>query len=230
LAGFQLSLIGRFWVSPKDRLEQAFESTARSPLRTSKFLRGVTSLCCYAGDDTSKLAAYDIQATDWSDLKFTDDFEEIRSTLRLIGNSRYNIMEERNGGVSMPAVRKVLAFICNQLWVLSINGKNTSTADQVFDKAVSGDIINTCRYFTNKYANNCYVSPVCDLIRLAAYVVLAAGEENPYGVGGLEIYVVPHGKLPVALSVSQEEDLAAWFKAATLSIKAELSQPFNYRP
>jgi len=96
------------------------------------------------------------------------------------------------------------------------------------DREVTGDIENTCRYFMNKFANWCNLRPIAELIPLAAYTILAAGEENPHGIGGLEVYIVPTRRAAVRLNPTQEEELKVRFKKTAESIRDQLLQPFDY--
>src|SRR5205814_871985 len=189
---------------------QQYENGSRSVSRSSKFLQCPRALCCFSGDSISEQAAYGIKDHDWNAAD-SGDMEAVRSILREIGNAAYNNAQALY--VTLPGiVRKVLAVHSDQLWLLTISGQNTSLANRVLDRSVAGDIENTSRYFMNKYANWCNLRPITELIRLAAYTILAAGEENPHGVGGLEVYVIPAGQRPILLSAAREQELEAWFK------------------
>jgi hypothetical protein len=133
-------------------------------------------------------------------------------------------------GMVPGAARKVLAILHgDQLWLLDISVQNSAIARPIPDRDVAGDGANNCRYFMNKYANSCNLRPIAELIPLAAYTILAAGEENPHGVGGLEVVVVPRGEAPLFLSSEQERKLEAWFRKTAKSIQRKLAGPFDYR-
>ena len=223
----QVGLVGSDGiVLASDRLVQVYENGSRSVTRTSKFLHGADALCCYSGDSVSEQTAYEIRDHDWSTVD-SRDMEAVRSVLRDLGNAGYNKAQALYG-VLPGIVRKVLAVHSDQLWLLTISAQNTSLANQVLDRAVAGDIENTSRYFMNKYANQCESSSVSELIRLAAYTILAAGEENPHGVGGLELYAIPTGKRSILLSAAQEQELGTWFKKTAAFIQKKFATPFNY--
>lgn len=216
----QVGLVGSDGiVLASDRKIRTLEYGSDSVSMGSKFLRGAGSVCCWSGDSISEQCAYAVRAYDWATVP--DDVEEMRSALKQLGNSAYRATEDQHG-VPLNCIRKVLAAVRNQLWVVEIGGRDTSTANQVLDRAVTGDIHNTCRYFMNKYANDCYFSPVNNLIGLAAYTILAAGEENPYGVGGLEVYVIPAGQPAILLDAARERDLKIWFERTAETIRGML--------
>jgi hypothetical protein len=113
------------------------------------------------------------------------------------------------------------------MFVLEI-GTPKSIARRVFDRVISGDVQNTARYFMNKYANNCHNRPASELIRLAAHTILAGGEENSRGIGGLDILVVPKGEPPIILDEDQIDVLKADFAQCVRLIQDKLTMPFNY--
>lgn len=215
-------------VLASDTMVQQYENDSRSVSHCSKFFLGAEVLCCYAGDTIAERCAYGIRSHDWSPIASSSEKEDTRLALIQIGNLECRKTEDQYG--TLPnVIRKVLAVIhSNQLWLLEINGKDGSTANLIRDRAVSGDVANTCRYFMNKYANDCLVRPISELICLAAYTILAAGEENPHGVGGLEIYVIQTRKPPVLLNATQEQALKDWFKQTTKVIKNRLSRQFDF--
>jgi hypothetical protein len=224
----QIGLVGvDGLVLASDRLVQQYESGSRSVSIVSKFLQGAGVLCCYSGDYISEQSAYGIQKHEWTAMSSRDK-ETTRSVLIGIGNEAATKAETKDGTLSNCARKVLAALYGEQLWLLEPGGQNTSIANQVLDRAVAGDTENTCRYFINKYANDCYCTPVDKLIRLAAYTVLAAGEENPHGVRGLEIYVIPLGGSPILLGTAQELELAAWFKETAGLIQKKLTRSFTY--
>jgi len=147
-----------------------------------------------------------------------------------IGNAACRKVEAQFGTVP-GAARKVLTVLHrDQLWLLDISVQNGAVARPILDREVAGDTANTCRYFMNRYANWCNLRPIAELVPLAAYTILAAGEENPYGVGGLEVVVVPKGEVPLFLSGERERELESWFRETAKLIQRKLSDPFNYGP
>ena len=218
----QVGLVGSDGiVLTSDRLVRQFENGSSSVSNMSKFAEGPGVLCCYSGDKIAQLAAYNV----CKDL--ANDNQSPTDCLRAIGNRTIAKATTLYG--QLPgAIRKVFVVFRDKLWLLELGDDGTSIANHVQDRAIAGDIANTCRYFANKYANNCQQSPVKELVRLASYVVLAASEENPYGIGGLEVFVVPNGKTPIRLAQEQEQELEKWFRKTARSIQRQLASPFAF--
>jgi hypothetical protein len=207
-----------------DKLLQQYENGGRSTSTVSKFRQGTSAICCYSGDSIAEKTANDIQSHDWSDIT---GVESIRSTLTALGDTAFSKSVAEYGGVP-KVVRKVLTVLHHeQLWLLDIMGSATSVANRIEDKAVAGDVDNTCRYFMNKYAIDCYLRPVSAAVRLAAYTILAAGEENPHGVKDLELFVIPKGKEPIPIGTEQIQELKLWFEKSANEIRATVLAPFD---
>jgi hypothetical protein len=224
----QVGLVGNDGiVLASDRLFQSYEYQARSVSRGSKFLSGAGVICCCSGDSLAEQSAYGVRDYDWTAV-VSSDVEANQSALRQIGNTAFRNMQTQFGTVRNVVSKVLVVLHEDQLWLLDATVHNGCTARLVPDRQVTGDIGNTCRYFMNKYANFSNLRPVSELISLAAYTILAAGEENPYGVGGLEIYVIPTHKPPILLSAAQEQELEIWFKEAAESIRDRLLHPFDY--
>jgi hypothetical protein len=228
---FQVGLVGTDGiVLASDTLIQDIEGSGRSISTTSKFDLGTGLLCCYAGDNTARLASQQCARDKrWERIHSMDELT-IKDTLIEIGNSSATNMENRNGGILPNDSRVVLAAISDRLWRLDVGTKNTSAVRFVQDRSISGDIANTCRHFMNRYANDCYLRPIKELVRLAVYCVLASGEENPHGISGLEVFIVPTGKDPVGLGHIQRKELQEWFAQTSKLIGEHLTAPFIFEP
>lgn len=71
-------------VVASDKLLQQYEMGARSVGLVSKFLRGPTAICCYAGDILAERAAYKVRDAEWQQEL---DIEQVRSSLVAIGDA-----------------------------------------------------------------------------------------------------------------------------------------------
>jgi hypothetical protein len=115
----------------------------------------------------------------------------------------------------------------DELWLLEVGLPRSLAHPRV--RVVAGDIENTARHFINKYGQDCESQPLDRLVTLAAYTVLVAGEENPHGVRGLEIAVIPKGGAPIFLTSEEEQELKRLSDGLDAAIRERLLQPFKYQ-
>ena len=225
----QVGLVGNDGVvMVSDRLKQSFEHGARSLSLTSKFFSNPHLTCCWSGDIVAEYAANAVAAiNNWPAID--SGKESIRAALIAAGERGWQ-QSESTGAQRVNVNRKVMVAFPKtaSLWLLEVG--QATIANPCLDRQVAGDIENTARYFINKYAEGCQKRSIETLITLAAHVVLAAGEENPHGVDGLEVIVIPRGGPAVTLSQSQEHDLKEWFKKTRETVSRQLLRPFDYRP
>jgi hypothetical protein len=212
-------------VIASDQLCQQQEYGSSICVKSSKFHQGPGVICCCSGDSVAEVAAYGVRNYEWAAVT---DPDAIRLALIEIGNTTIDKFVAQYGPLA-PVIRKVLVVLHDQLWLLII-GVGTSVANRIEDKVVAGDIHNTCRYFTNKFAVACYHRPMNKAIRLAAYTILAAGEENPHGVRYLEMFVIPNGRDPIRIKSEQTQELELWFKQTVETIGAMLLASFEIAP
>jgi len=224
----QVGLVGKDGiVMASDRRMWEYEEGSGSVGNVSKFLTAPGMVCCWSGDGLAIHAAYALRDLDWRDIP--NDKDAIRDALRKAAiETRKEYVEYRsklNQEVNEAVVRKVLVVCHDQLWILNL-GFPRPTAEQSLDRAVAGDSRNTCRHFINKYAVNCTELPIDRLITLAAYTVLVAADENPEGVGGLEVVTIPTGAKPVFLSGAAEKDLVKACRYVDDNIRERLLDRF----
>jgi len=221
----QVGLVGQDGIiMASDRLMSQHEGSGFSRLRTSKFIQGRNSICCYSGDIIAEHAANNVR-----DLELTGDKEEIRQELRESGDKAWRDFGEPCGLSEFGFPRKVIVAIPtanSPLWLIEIYAQ--STANPVYDRVVAGDDKNTARHFVNNYLPY-PPPPISKLIRLAAHVVLMGAKENASGVGGLEVVAIPNGGSAIFLSSDKEQELAQGFDSVYHSINEMLLQPFDYR-
>jgi hypothetical protein len=216
----QVGLVGNDGiVLASDRLINDIEDSSRFPRFGCKFrcVNGV--VCCHSGDFVAELGAREVSRSSW-------DGKPVVQTLEDIGNGVFQYVETEYGPMSSgSAIRKVLCAIPESgLWLLNI--ARISVVNPVRDRVITGDVKNTARYFFYKYAADCTTRPVAQLIPLAAYVILAASEENRDGVGGLEVAIIPTGKDPIFLSGEQERALERDSSAIRKYLGKRLLRPF----
>jgi hypothetical protein len=220
----QVGLVGSDGiVIASDRLLQQFENGGRSVSLVSKFLNAPGVLCCWAGDIIAEYAANNVWRLDWASVP--NESGAIRRELISAGERAW-ADGERMAGTLPNYSRKVIVACHDSLWLLEI-GINT-IANQRFDRVVSGDAQNTSRYFINKYAEGCQRIPVVRLIMLAAYTVLAAGQDNPHGVGGIQVAVIPKGRNAIFLGHEQEEELRQRADKIDDALQKQIAESFDY--
>jgi hypothetical protein len=221
----QVGLVGSDGVViASDRLMSQFEGSGFTQITTSKFLSGSDSVCCYAGDIVAQHAAYHVR-----DSNCRGDKEELRQTLIEAGNKAWRECGGPGGLSELGISRKVIVAFRNSpspLWLLQIF--KTSIANEVMDKVVAGDDKNTARHFSNNYVPYPPL-PISKLINLAAHVVLVGGKENPSGVRGLEVVVIPRGESPIFLSKDQEDEMEQRFQRTDSSFGKRLTSPYTFR-
>ena len=223
---FQLGLQARDGiVLASDCLFQEFnEYGERDVSYGSKFLFGAGVVCCYSGDKVSEYAANNVRAIDWASVP--NEIESIRQCLKDCGNSAWK-QWERETGTAFHAIRKIIVVCHDMLWLLEVS--ESPLANQRHDRVVAGDAPNTARHIINRYAEVCQDMSMHRLIGLAAYTVICAGDENPRGVGGLEVVIVPKGSAARALTVQQREQLQAHAVALGRSMRESLLATFDLR-
>jgi hypothetical protein len=190
-------------VLASDRLFQDFNVYGeRDVSYGSKFLFGTGVVCCYSGDKASEYAANRVRNVDWASVP--NDTESIRECLKACGRDAWKEWEREAGSV-YPAIRKVIVVCWDTLWLLEVS--ESSLANRKDDRVVAGDAPNTSRHIVNRYAEGCQNMRMDRLVSLVAHAVICAGDENPHGVGGLEVVLVPKGGAARALSAQQEKCL-----------------------
>jgi hypothetical protein len=194
---YQVGLVGADgFVLASDQMLKQFEGTELHRGLISKFLSAPGVTCCWSGDSVAEHAANAVHRLDWAAIP--REKEEIRRALIEAGDGEYRRMAKLAGPLFVIP-RKVLVAAHNEtLWLLEVGER--SIANQRLDRVIAGDTENTARHFIKQYAEGCYLRPVDDLIFLAGYTILAAADENPCGVGGLEIAVFRPGREPRFLS------------------------------
>lgn len=82
----------------------------------------------------------------------------------------------------------ILARPCLQMFMFQfaiINGQWGPHCRKMQSKAIAGDNVNPAIFWMERYYDESMA--VGQLIPLAAYLIVCAGQINPYGIGGLEI-------------------------------------------
>ena len=213
-------------VVASDTLLQQVERS-RSTGSISKFFKDIPGLiCCYSGDTVAEGAASRIRRL-WRDNPPAP--ETVQDELERIGEEawvEHNEHAARRGQpLNLGVARKVMVACYDELWLLEIGPH--SLAHRRPDRVVAGDAENTAKHFINKFGTGCEHLPVNHLIMLAAYAVIVAGEENPYGVGGLEVIVIPKGGQPVILTSDQNDELRKLSRNLDALIKENLTSRFS---
>jgi hypothetical protein len=214
-------------VLASDRLLGQFEGSGFSQVRTSKFLGSDRVLCCYSGDTVAEHAAYHIVSSE--EFPFPLEKEALRNALIAAGNKAWREIGMPAGLHEWAPTRKVLVALggtipFSQLWVVHVSP--STIANEVLDKVVAGDDRNTARHFLNNYV----AWPPADmshLVVIAAHTVLAGGRENPSGVGGLEVALVPKNGRPVFLPLDRERELERISAEIHAGIRGLVCQRFS---
>jgi hypothetical protein len=221
----QVGLVGTDGiVIASDRRLQKLERYSRSIATVSKFLRWGGGLCCWAGDSVSEYAANLLCKLDWAEIP--RDKEAIRKQLQQVGDKAMDEMERLHGqGINSGASRTVIVACNGTLWLLEIQ-RPATIANSHSDRVVSGDLFSSVRMFLNLYAAGCENLPISKLTFLAANAVLMGGMENPSGIAGLEVVVIPAGGPPTFLTKEKEQALATMSASFSEQLRALLFQEF----
>lgn len=218
-----------------DRLSTDWEGEVdRNKSLTSKFLQGNGFTCCWSGDKVAQFAAANI-----CKIKFKDRFkgtpeqrrEIIRKELEKAGTRAWKqvfgrqITQATNG-----TIRKVIAACPDgNIWLLEFT-RRFPMANPKYDRIVAGDIRNSAAWFINNYipfGEAPIPLPMSDLIFAAAHAVLVGAIENPSGIRGIEVVVIPKGGAPIFLTPEQEGELKRRSDRLTAAIREQLLQPFD---
>lgn len=228
-------------VLASDRLTYGWQGIKdRNRSMISKFYRGNGFICCYSGDDVAKFAAANAcKLSIERDVK--DQSEErkkeiIREALQSAGTTAWTqIFGNQTEGTATGAIRKVIVA-CTEwsssypLWLLEYTNQ-FPMATPKGDRVVAGDERNSASLFITDYLPWGGVPiplPVNRLIFAAAHAIFAGARDNPTGVGGLEMYVIPNLGSPIHLEAQQEWELERLSAALDGTIRAQLLQPFDY--
>jgi len=220
----QIGLVGNDGlVMASDRLlQQIGDGGARSVGKVSKFLRNDGTVMCWAGDSIAERAAIRIEGLDWNSVKRNS----IAADLMRAGDATWEEMERLGYRMDPGVIRNVLVAFRDDFWQLEV-GLPRSLARRRIDRVVMGDPANSARFLINRYANEVQMLPTSQLVSLAAYAILMGGEENPNGVGGLEVVVIPKGGLPRFSTTEQEQELAKLSESLDDVIKEQLLTAFD---
>jgi hypothetical protein len=138
-------------------------------------------------------------------------------------------MERVHGRIDYGVNRQVIIAYRDTLWMPEIQ-RPSSIANVHMDRVIAGDIYTSARMFSNLYAVGCESVPISRLTFLAANLVLLGGMENPSGVAGLEVAVIPAGGAPIFLSKEKEEELTSMAERFSGQLRTLLLQEVDYRP
>ena len=218
-------------VIASDQCMQQFEGGIRCVMTSSKFHQGTGVVCCWSGDSVAEHAANAVRVVNWNDIP--GDKERIRAELIRIGDMTWEMREQfyKEAGQSLylGIVRKVMVACHDSLWLLEL-GRRSSIANACSDRIVAGDPQNSARFFVNRYAAGCEQRPISKLVFLAAHAVLMGHFENPGGISGLEVAIIPKGSDPFFLTSAEIKDLAILSEGLSQSIGERLLQPLDYSP
>lgn len=202
------------------------EGTFPSPSTISKIFSSEVLTCCWAGDEVSQYAAQAVVRHDWSTLLTSGNRVSMISELCKLGRESWQeYLDERGEPPYQNRTVMIVFHADTSLWVLDVGRR--SNAERYLDCRIAGDPENTARHFA-KYASNCREIPVANLITLAAYTIIVAGEENPKGVGGLEVAVIPRNGPARILTASQEQELHQRASAISRRVREGILEPFKY--
>jgi len=214
-------------VIASDTLLQQMEQGGRSVGNVSKVLWDIPGLvCCHSGDSVAESAANIIREF-WRDKSPSE--QAIKDALQVAGNRAWKEHAKLATQRRQPLpdiTRKVIVACHDQLWLLEVRQRSLATRRK--DRVLAGDAENTARHFINKYATGSYLLPLRQLITLAAYSVIVAGQENPYGIDGLEVIVIPKNSKPIPLTLEQEMALKRLSETIHDVIREQVLQPFHY--
>jgi hypothetical protein len=184
-----------------------------SSFTTTKFEIGAEFLCCFSGDKIAELAAIKVR-----DLR-RESGTPLKEMLESAGNEAWKHYEN----VPFDRVTRKLIVAAPMpvwsLWQLEID--EVSIARPVLDKVIAGDPINSARHFVTNYLpkGDPIPLPVNQLVFLAAHGIVRGGKENPRGVGGLQVVVIPKDGLPRFLTTEQEQELKKRSESLDASIE-----------
>ena len=217
-----------------DRLSTGWEGEIDRGLSiTSKFRLGNGFACCWSGDDIAQFAAANICKIKLQ-LKGTLEQrrEIIRKELQKAGTKAWKqvfgrqITKGTNG-----TIRKVIAACPDgSLWLLEFRGR-FPMANPRYDRVVAGDIRNSAAVFINNYlplGEAPIPLPLNRLVFAAAHAVLVGAIENPSGIRGIEVVVIPTGGPPIFMTPEQENELKRRSERLGLTIREQLLQGFDY--
>jgi hypothetical protein len=224
-------------VIASDRLTSGWEGTVdRNVSLISKFYQSNGFICCSSGDDVARLAAANICKVKSKDILKTasqqDRKEIIRKALERAGTTAWKqtFGRQTTKGTN-GTIRKVIAACPDgTLWLLEFRNRSPM-ANQKYDNVVAGDIRNSAGLFIKNYLPAGYAPiqlPVRQLIFAAAHAVLVGARENPTGVGGLEVAVIPKTGSPIFLTPEQEQELKERSKNFDDIIREQLLADFDY--
>ncbi len=219
-------------VIASDRLLQQWQfdalgsTSGYSLTLSSKFVARGGFLCYWCGDKVSELAASNICDLPWQNAK-----EDVREALKIAGNKAWKqIYADGTNGSGYADARKVIV-VCPDYSMFIVDVSPCSFANVVLNKVVAGDIKNTARHFINNYVPDEIAPinlPIGQLIFPAAHAILIGGKENPTGVGGLEVVVLPNDGPMIVLTPEEEQQLKALSERLDETIRERLLQTFNY--
>lgn len=214
-------------VIASDRLLQQWETdgsnSGYSLSLTSKFEQGNGFISCASGDKLSELVSSNICKVTWDVIK-----HDVRAELKAVANATWENFVDAQ--YLSPATRKIIV-VCpdRSAWVIDASSSNAAFANRIYNKVVAGDVKNTARHIINNYLPNDQSPlqlPVSKLIVPAAHAILMGGRENPSGVGGLEVAIVPNDGQPMILSLEREREITAISERIYRQTKKLLLQPF----
>lgn len=213
-------------VITSDRLLQQFEGGGKSiDRRFSKFFSAPGLTCCWSGDTIAEHTANSIRRV-WMEHPFAKS--AVQNELQHAGDiswAEHEALAERRGHpLNLGVTRKVIVACHDELWLLEVCRPRSLAHSR--SRVVAGDAENTACHFINKYGTDPNL-PVSRLITLAAYAVIVAGDENPTGISGLEIAVIPKGAEVFFLTAEQEKALEGRCRAIAENIGEQLLRPFE---
>src|SRR2546430_3554412 len=196
---------------------------------TSKFRHDNGFVCCWSGDNVAQFAAANICKLKLQDkLKGTPEQrrEMIRKQLQEAGTNAWKQVFGRQITVGTNGtIRKVIAACPDgSLWLLEFRSR-FPMANPKYDRGVAGDIGNSAALFINNYlplGEAPLPLPLRRLIFAAAHAVLVGAIENPSGIRGIEVAVIPKDGPPIFLTPKQEEKLKRRSDRLSQSIRGQL--------
>jgi hypothetical protein len=226
----QVALVGIDGVVvASDRLLQQWEMdrthSGYSLSLSSKFDQHNDFVCCASGDKISELTSSLICQLNWDDAQ-----ADVKASLNAAAKDAWSRFD--NPAAFPPIIRKVI-IICpdRSAWILDTTSHEAPFTNRILNKVVAGDIKNTARHIINNYLPNDEAPlalPISKLIVPAAHAVLMGGRENPTGVGGIEIIVIPKTASPMVLPPELERRITAISERIYRSTKKQILQQFDY--
>lgn len=212
----QVGLVGSDGiVIASDRQVSDLSHGGRGLTESSKIQQYDGVVCCWSGGYPAARAVDCMRDIQWGTIGNRGN------ALRECGKRAWG-----NSGRSHGADRVLAAFSDGELLDLTVS--DVCGVTPISDQVVNGDRFSTARHLATMYTPK-KRPEIQHLIFLAAHIVLMAGRENPAGIAGLQVAVIPRGAPPILLTESQENELKTLSDSIHARLGKELLQPFDFR-